>query len=136
MAERALPPPIQQAMLAYARAASLTGKLEEAVFPGRWRNQPVDGKYIGEQLRQAAQLAGIPLERPLHIPRHSYARALRRIEAPLEAVQAGLDHSNLATTSVYVRQLEGQEDPWWPRLADELGLEGGGEASSQVEERP
>ena len=90
----------------------------------------MDGKYIGEQLRQAAQLAGISLERPLHTLRHSYARALRRIEAPLEAVQAALDHSNLATTSVYVRQLEGQEDPWWPKLAAELGLESGPEAPS------
>jgi chromosome segregation and condensation protein ScpB len=52
----------------------------------------VDGKYIGEQLRQAAELAGIPLERPLHTLRHSYARALRRVEAPLEGVQAALDH--------------------------------------------
>jgi integrase len=89
-------------------------------------DQPVDGKYIGEQPRQAAELAGMPLERPLHTLRHSYARALRRVEAPLEAVQAALDHSNLATTSIYLRQLERQEDPWWPRLAAELGLEGGG----------
>jgi hypothetical protein len=29
----------------------------------------------------------------------------------VEAVQAALDHSKLATTSVYLRQLEGQEDP-------------------------
>jgi hypothetical protein len=56
---------------------------------------------------------------------HSYARALRRVEAPLEAVQAALDHSNLATTSIYLRQLEGQDDPWWPKLAAELGLEAG-----------
>jgi site-specific recombinase XerD len=67
----------------------------------------VDGKDIGEQLRQAAQLAGIPLERPLHTLRHSYARALRRVEALLETVQAAFDHSNLATTSIYLRQLEG-----------------------------
>ena len=40
------------------------------------------------------------------------------MEAPLEAVQAALDHSNLATPSIYVRQLEGQEDPWWPKLAE------------------
>src|SRR5205823_10586110 len=104
-------------------------------LPGRWRDQPVDGKYIGEQLCQAAQLAGIPLERPLHTLRHSYARALRRIEAPLEAVQTALDHSNLATTSIYVRQLEGQEDPWWPKLAAELGLEGRGEASAAPREK-
>src|SRR2546422_2678753 len=128
--QRALPPPVRLAILVYAEAAGLARKPEEAVFPGRWRDQPVDGKYIGEQLRQAAELAGIPLERPLHTLRHSYARALRRVEAPLEAVQAALDHSNLATTSIYLRQLEGQEDPWWPKLAPELGLEGGGDASS------
>jgi site-specific recombinase XerD len=97
--QRALPPPVRLAILVYAEAAGLERRPEEAVFPGRWRDQPVDGKYIGEQLRQAAELAGIPLERPLHTLRHSYARALRRVEAPLEAVQAALDHSNLATTS-------------------------------------
>jgi integrase len=101
---------------------------------GRVSGRP---KYIGEQLRQAAELAGIPLERPLHTLRHSYARALRRVEAPLEAVQAALDHSNLATTSIYLRQLEGQEDPWWPKLAAELGLQGevGEEATPAAEER-
>ena len=128
--QRALPPPVRLAILVYAEAAGLARRPEEAVLPGRWRDQPVDGKYIGEQLRQAAELAGIPLERPLHTLRHSYARALRRVEAPLEAVQAALDHSNLATTSVYLRQLEGQEDPWWPKLARELGLEGGAAATS------
>ena len=133
--QRALPPPVRLAILVYAEAAGLARKPEEAVFPGRWRDQPVDGKYIGEQLRQAAQLAGIPLERPLHTLRHSYARALRRIEAPLEAVQAALDHSNLATTSIYLRQLEGQEDPWWPKLAAELGLEGGGEPAPPAAEQ-
>jgi integrase/recombinase XerD len=133
--QRALPPPVRLAILVYAQAAGLQRRPEEAVFPGRWRDQPVDGKYIGEQLRQAAELAGIPLERPLHTLRHSYARALRRVEAPLEAVQAALDHSNLATTSVYLRQLEGQEDPWWPKLAVELGLDGGGEASPPEEEQ-
>ena len=47
----------------------------------------------------------MPLERPLHTLRDSYAQVLRRIEAPLEAVQA--------TTSLYVRQL----DPLWLKQA-------------------
>ena len=112
--QRVLPPLVRLAILVNAEAAGLERRPEEAVFPGRWRDQPVDGKYIGEQLRQAAELAGIPLERPLHTLRHSYARALRRVEAPLETVQTALDHSNLATTSIYLRQLEGQEDPGGP----------------------
>src|SRR3989440_611579 len=94
--QRALPPPVRLAILVYAEAAGLERRPEEAVFPGRWRDQPVDGMYIGEQLRQAAELAGIPLERPLHTLRHSYARALRRIEAPLEE---GLRNSQRTTTA-------------------------------------
>jgi hypothetical protein len=58
------------------------------------------------------------------------------VEAPLEAVQAALDHSNLATTSIYLRQLEGLDDPWWPKLAAELGLEGLAKTSSPPGERP
>ncbi len=118
--ERAQPPPVRMAILVYAAAAGLARKPEEAVFTGRWRDRPVDGKYIGEQLRQAAELVGIQFDRPLHTLRHSYARALRRVEAAPEAVQAALDHSNLATTSIYLRQLEGLDDPWRPKLAVEL----------------
>src|SRR3984893_1706346 len=50
-------------------------------------------QYIGKQLRQAAELAGIPLERPLHTHRHSYARALRRGEAPPESGPGALHRS-------------------------------------------
>jgi hypothetical protein len=53
------------------------------------------------------------------------------VEVPLEAVQAALDHSNLATTSI-LRQLEGQEDPWWPKLVAELGLRGKGDELSYL----
>jgi hypothetical protein len=56
------------------------------------------------------------------------------VETPLEAVQAALDHSNLATTSIYLRLLEGlaetsspQGEGQWthavdgvPSLAEEL----------------
>jgi hypothetical protein len=49
--------------------------------------------------------------------------------------KAALDHSNLATTSIYLRQLEGSDDPWWPKLAAELGLGDGGEVASSSEER-
>jgi hypothetical protein len=63
--------------------------------------------------------------------RHSYARSLRRVEGPLEAVQAAPDHSNIAHHLGVLRQLEGQEDRWWPKLAAELGLEAGGDAPAQ-----
>jgi hypothetical protein len=41
--QRALPPPVRLAILIYAEAAGLARKPEEAVFPGRWRDQPVRG---------------------------------------------------------------------------------------------
>jgi site-specific recombinase XerD len=122
--QRVLPQPVGQAIEAYARAAGAEREPGDAVFSGRWRDQPVDGGYIAEQLKQAAQVAGVPLERPLHTLRHTYSRALRQVGASLEEVQAQLDHSNLATTSTYLRMLEGREDPWWPQLASLLGLDG------------
>jgi integrase len=44
--QRALPPPARLAILLYAQVADLERRPEEAAFPGRWRDQPVDGKYI------------------------------------------------------------------------------------------
>jgi integrase/recombinase XerD len=120
---RLLPTPARQAIEAYTVAAGAASRPDDAVFCGRWADQPIDGSYVGSQLKQAAQLAGVELERPLHTLRHSYARALRQVEAPLEHVQAALDHSNLATTAVYLGQLESTADPWWPKLASAMGLE-------------
>src|SRR5205807_2824192 len=114
MAERALPPPIQQAMLAYARAASLTGKLEEAVFPGRWRDQPVDGKYIGEQLRQAAELAGIPLERPLHPLPPTYPRPRRPTRPPRGPGQPPPINPTLPTPPTILPSLRARRNPGGP----------------------
>ncbi len=37
--QRALPPPVNWAIQAYAEAAGLARKPEEAVFPGRWRDE-------------------------------------------------------------------------------------------------
>jgi integrase/recombinase XerD len=103
--QRVLPGPVRAAIEAYGRASGAVRRSDDAVFPGRWRDQPVDGGYVAEQLNQAAGVAGVPLERPFHTLRHTYSRALRQVGASLEEVQAQLDHSNLATTSTYLRML-------------------------------
>ena len=40
----------------------------------------------------------------------------------IEDVSHFLDHSNLATTTVYLRRLEGQEDKSWPKVAAAIGV--------------
>jgi site-specific recombinase XerD len=71
----------------------------------------------------AATAAGITAPRPVHALRHSYARLLREVGATVEDVQHSLDHASLATTSTYLRKLEGSEDPFGPRLAELLGVD-------------
>ena len=72
----------------------------------------MDGNYAS--LSSSIRLPGSPASpwsgrsTPFATP---YSRSLRQVGAPLEEVQAQLDHSNLATTSTYLRMLEGQEDP-------------------------
>lgn len=40
----------------------------------------------------------------------------------IESVSQFLDHSSLAVTTVYLRRLEGQEDPGWGKVADAIGV--------------
>ena len=62
----------------------------------------------------AAAQAGLPTRRPVHALRHSYARLLREVGASVEDVQHSLDHASLATTTTYLRKLEGVGDPFGP----------------------
>lgn len=58
----------------------------------------------------------------LHILRHSAAKLRRGAGESIEAVSQFLDHSNLATTTVYLRRLEGQHDAGWGRVAEAIGV--------------
>ena len=40
----------------------------------------------------------------------------------MEEVSRFLDHSSLAVTSVYLRQLEGDWDTAWQRVAESIGV--------------
>jgi hypothetical protein len=48
------------------------------------------------------------------------------VGASVEDVQHSLDHASLATTTTYLRKLEGAGDPFGPQLAELLlGADGG-----------
>ena len=65
----------------------------------------------------------------MHILRHSAAKLRRDAGESIESVSQFLDHSNLATTTVYLRRLEGQTDQTWDKVAAASVSSGGGEES-------
>jgi integrase/recombinase XerD len=72
-------------------------------------------------LRRYAERAGLGGITP-HVLRHSAAKLRRDGGASLEQVSALLGHRNLATTSMYLARLEGDEDPGWRSAAALLDL--------------
>jgi integrase len=58
----------------------------------------------------------------VHIFRHSAAKLRRDAGESVEDVSRFLDHSNLATTTTYLRRLEGQEDKSWAKVAEAIGV--------------
>jgi integrase/recombinase XerC len=58
----------------------------------------------------------------IHVLRHSAAKLRRDAGESIEAISAYLDHSNLATTTTYLRRLEGQEDRAWREVAEAIGV--------------
>jgi site-specific recombinase XerD len=57
-------------------------------------------------LRRYLALAGLP-DSGVHVFRHSAAKLRRDVGESIEDVSRFLDHSNLATTTTYLRRLEG-----------------------------
>ena len=126
--KRELPQPafraIQQALEAYSKDFS-TMKPEESLWPssadsGRGISS---GTFYGN-MRRYFKVAGL---RPagVHIFRHSAARLRREAGESVEQVSRFLDHSSLAVTTVYLRQLEGDRDTAWEQVAENLGLTSG-----------
>ncbi len=90
-----------------------------------WRAVGADGgitdgtEYL--RFRRYLKDAGLPLS-GLHVLRHSAAKLRRDAGESVETVSAFLDHSTLATTTVYVRRLEGQTDAGWAPVAEAIGV--------------
>ena len=118
--QRPLLPAIRDATLVYATRCKVPRGAHRPVFPGRWGDVPLAPRHVTRLINGAAIAAGITTPRPVHALRHSYARLLREVGASVEDVQHSLDHASLATTSTYLRKLEGSDDPFGPRLADLL----------------
>ena len=74
------------------------------------------GTFYGN-LRRYLKAAGLPLA-GVHVFRHSAAKLRREAGQSVEEVSRFRDHSSLAVTSVYLRQLEGDRDTSWQRVAD------------------
>jgi len=120
--KRPLLPAVRDAKLAYATRCKVPRGPHRPVFPGRWGDAPLAPRHVTRLIEAAARAAGITTPRPVHALRHSYARLLREMGATVEDVQHSLDHASLATTSTYLRKLQGSDDPFGPRLAELLGV--------------
>jgi integrase len=78
------------------------------------------GTFYANFRRYLAQ-AGLPLS-GVHVTRHTAARLRREAGESIEDVSGFLDHSSLGVTTVYLRQLEGQQDRSWPAIARVIGV--------------
>src|SRR3990172_10616978 len=120
---RELPRPAHEAVV---RALAAFGKEIASMAPDEslWRAVGADGgitdgtAYL--RFRRYLKAAGLPPS-GLHVLRHSAAKLRRDAGESVEAVSAFLDHSSLATTTTYLRRLEGQDDAGWAAVAAAIG---------------
>jgi integrase len=82
------------------------------------RNQLID---LYGNLRRYLKQAGLPLG-GVHLFRHSAAKLRRDAGETIEDFSRFLDHSNLATTTTYLRRLEGETDKSWAKVALAIGV--------------
>ena len=123
--KRELPQPafraIQQALEAFGKDLGAM-KPEEPVWPSSADSGRgiTSGTFYGNLRRyfQAVDLRPVGV----HIFRHSAARLRREAGESIEQVSRFLDHSSLAVTTVYLRQLEGDRDTAWAQVAVALGV--------------
>jgi integrase/recombinase XerC len=95
---------------------------DDSIWPSHAINDSgLTGGSFYTNLRRYLGLAGLPLA-GVHILRHSAAKLRRDAGESVEEVSRFLDHSSLAVTTVYLRRLEGLEDPGWFKVAATLGL--------------
>jgi integrase/recombinase XerD len=85
---------------------------------------PISGRGFAANLRRYAKRAGLEGVTP-HVLRHTAAKLRRESGASIEDIGIFLGHRSLHTTSVYLRQLEGESDPGWHGVAAALGIEEG-----------
>jgi integrase/recombinase XerC len=121
---RELPRPAYEALQATLADVGLdlgsmerTGSLWQAAAGPRG----VTSATFYARFRRYLRAAGLPPS-GLHILRHTAAKLRRDAGESIEAVSSFLDHSSLATTTVYLRRLEGQSDRTWADVAALIGV--------------
>ncbi len=122
---RELPRPAFEAI----RTAMAAFGLELAVIPPRdsiWPSSVRNGMGVSSgtfygNLQRYFRQAGIA-PAGVHIFRHTAAKLRRDAGESVEEVSRFLDHSSLAVTTVYLRRLEGQDDPGWRKVASAIGV--------------
>ena len=120
---RELPRPaldaIERSLAAFGKSLETMGQSESLWPSSADRSHPVTSGTVYGNLGRYLTKAGLPPS-GLHILRHSAAKLRREAGEPIEAVSAFLDHSSLGVTTTYLRQLEGQRDSAWRRVADRI----------------
>ena len=124
---RELPRPAYNAIVRALEAFGLglsTMDPEASIWPPRSdpaSGRGVTGGTVYGRFRGYLRVAGLP-PAGLHLLRHTAARLRREAGDSIEAVSAWLDHTNLSTTTTYIRALEGEADGTWGSVATAIGL--------------
>ena len=122
--KRELPRPAFEAIQTWLAAVGkhlATMKPDESLWPDTRNGRGITSGTFYTNLRRYLAKAGLPLA-GVHIFRHSAAKLRRDAGESIEDVSRFLDHSNLATTTTYLRRLEGQEDKSWEQVAVAIGV--------------
>ena len=122
--KRELPRPAFEAIQTWlaSQAKNLTTmRPDESLWPDTRNGRGITSGTFYTNLRRYLVKAGLPLA-GVHIFRHSAAKLRQDAGESIEDVSRFLDHSNLATTTTYLRRLEGQEDRSWAKVAEAIGV--------------
>lgn len=110
-----LPPLAYDAIVQYWRISGRLGTLTPAdpVFASTRPDQPnqqITGGYINILCKQYCAKAGLSREISLHAFRHTSARLRYELGSDVRDIQEVLGHTNLGTTTLYLRSLNGASD--------------------------
>ena len=98
-----------------------TMRPEASLWPDTRTGRGITSGTFYGNLRRYLKTAGLQVG-GVHLLRHSAAKLRRDAGETVEEVSRFLDHSNLATTTTYLRRLEGQADRSWQHVAGAIGL--------------
>lgn len=114
---RELPAPAYEAIWAWltANGTPLESLAPDALVFG------ITGSTFAKGLKRYAREANIGHVTPHHL-RHTAAKLREETGASLQEISELLGHANLATTSRYLRRLQGEKDSGWQAVAKALGI--------------